>query len=231
MNKLMEQLESCRYEINDTTLVNTLAFIDAEHSIVLNDRLGLIGEFEDEQEQADWRKRESGLRERWDFFRDSEVAYVVSIRRTGKRGTSYSVIGENGMLAIPYKVTHTFIIDGEDKDINNPYGYVFIVKGRSVEDFFDGIKPMAVILYADGRIETNYRDIRYEQEAMGYSIRYTEDLEIDKIGSSSGAYKVLLENGGYMSYNINEINRIYGLRALKYKSMNIERRVGTDEFE
>lgn len=211
--------------IENSMLIGVLNMIDPEHSIILNDKVGLLGTFDETDATSTTSKTgktgttgaafKDGLDE-LNVAQKDEIARIYAMWSINKRGTSFRVIGEQGTGIIPYSITHTFIMQNESHMIDRPAGYVFIVKGRSVEDMFEELKPMLLVLNQDGTMETNYMDISNDEETRGFDIKYNADIDIECI-KLNRSYTITTSNGYYKSYMISRWNNIYYLEKMSLR--------------
>lgn len=172
-----------------------LQMIDPSHSIMLDDKIGLLGVSNDSQAIND------------------KVANIKDLKNENFiRGEYFSVVGEDGCLLFePYVISCGSINDGEKL-----VGYCFILKDYKVKDelgsFFDsGLTKEAIIVYADNKLITNIS----EEDNKIYNVKTDKNIDINTIGN--GTYVLTLNNDNYVSTVINIKHKI-----LRFTKINKE---------
>lgn len=181
--------------MENNNLLKFLTFIDKEHAVYINETIGLIGEFESEEED----KR----------FLDSEYAKKMcniqkQVGNTGRRGDYYRVVDKDACILFDEYITDTLITFGEKNPI-----YVFRLKDYFVTDeldtFFD-IQPYrsALIMYDGKELFTNCNQLNYKLINNFALSNYNFGIE-----------KVFIQGKTYKAVTINTENNIYLLDNIR----------------
>lgn len=173
-----------------------LQMIDPSHSIMLDDKIGLLGVSNDSQ------------------VINNKVADIKDLKNEEFiRGEYFSVVAEDGCLLFePYIKSCGTINDGEKL-----IGYCFILKDYKVKDelgsFFDSeLTKEAIIIYTDNKLITNIN----EEDNKMYNVKTDKNIDINTIGN--GTYVLTLNNDNYVSTVINIKHKI--LRFTKINKEN-----------
>lgn len=181
-----EILDKIDYGDKPSGLAAMISLLDPEHGLVIDAKIGLLGEFKDKSSDNNFK---------------SQVGYPLANRELEKRGDYFEVVSELGEILLEEKVTHTFVT-------NDNKGYVFIVSGVVAEDsigsFFKLEEPEdAIVVYSEDRLRTNCKSLKYE---------YDSTLDVSRIDHcNSSSWVIKIDDNVYSSYAINLSNNIYGL--------------------
>lgn len=189
-------------KVKDTTqMENMLQMIDPQHGIIIDDKVGLLGEFEsdDAEELALQDMRKKG----YDVSDNQNLARLNDKHSMYKRGQYFRVIDTDGCFLFDEYVTESGIIYRN----NEPYGYIFILKDYKASQVFDiffddeAFCP-AVILYIDNKLYIN----NVQDKELMKKFNYKDDIKIEFV--KQGEYRLEIDREIYYSYNIDGNNMI-----------------------
>lgn len=197
----MIDLENYFKSIDTTQMENMLQMIDPEHGIIIDNNIGLLGKFEnDDIEQENM----IAMRKRGYEIDDTKsLARLNDKQSMYKRGQYFNVIDTDGCILFDELVTETGIMYKN----NELYGYIFILKDYKASQVFDiffddeAFCP-AVILYIDNKLYINNVN---DKELKG-KFEYRSNIKIEFV--KQGEYRLEVNHDIYYSYNIEGNNRI-----------------------
>ena len=173
-------------------LVSVLNFLDKKHSIIINEEIGLLVNYE--------------------FIVDENVTDILSYPNRldlYKRGDYFNVIDKDGCLLFKEDIIKTCCL----KLDNKTFGYVFILKNFLAKDeeesFFDDEATVpALIAYIDNKLYRNniieYTDCNVE---LDKSIKYKE--------MSGSSFIIHIHNKAFTVTCADRKNNIYTGKLLK----------------
>lgn len=173
------------FNIETTDMEYMLSMLDIKHSIVIDNNIGLIGEFDEDSTHMEPSNQLMRLKE-----------------LNEKRGDSFLVVGEMGTIIISEKVLHTFIIQDNEDNITR---YAFILKDNKtlneVDTFFEAeaIYGSTIVIYdtKDDSLRTNDRYMEY---------KYDKHIRLEEI--CNGVYRLSDNFKEYTSISIDVLNNI-----------------------
>lgn len=173
------------FNIETTDMEYMLSMLDIKHSIVIDNNVGLIGEFDEDSTYVEPSNQLMRLKE-----------------LNEKRGDSFLVVGEMGTIIISEKVSHTFIIQDNEDNITR---YAFILKDNKtlneVDTFFEAeaIYGSTIVIYdtKDDSLRTNDRYMEY---------KYDKHIRLEEI--CNGVYRLSDNFKEYTSISIDVLNNI-----------------------
>lgn len=173
------------FNIETTDMEYMLSMLDIKHSIVIDNNVGLIGEFDEDSTYVEPSNQLMRLKE-----------------LNEKRGDSFLVVGEMGTIIISEKVSHTFIIQDNEDNITR---YAFILKDNKtlneVDTFFEAeaIYGSTVVIY-----DTKDESLRTNDRYMEY--KYDKHIRLEEI--CNGVYRLSDNFKEYTSISIDVLNNI-----------------------
>lgn len=197
----MIDLENYFKSIDTTQMENMLQMIDPEHGVIIDNNIGLLGKFEnDDIEQENM----LAMRKRGYEIDDTKsLARLNDKQSMYKRGQYFNVIDTDGCILFDELVTETGIMYKN----NELYGYIFILKDYKASQVFDiffddeAFCP-AVILYIDNKLYIN----NVNDKELKEKFEYRSDIKIEFV--KQGEYRLEINHDIYYSYNIEGNNRI-----------------------
>lgn len=173
------------FNTETTEMECMLSILDIKHSIVVDNNIGLIGEFDEESTHIEPSDKLMKLRE-----------------LNEKRGDSFLVVGEMGTIILQERVSHTFIIKDGNEDITR---YAFILKDNKtideIDTFFEAkaVYGQTIVIY-----DTKDESLRTNDKYIGYT--YDKHISLEKI--SHEVYRLSDNFKEYSSVTIDMLNNI-----------------------
>lgn len=200
----MVDIEQYLKQCDTTQMENMLQMIDPEHGIIIDENIGLLGEFESEESE----ERENLISRNF-IANSSIVDKDKSIGRLSDkysmytRGEYFKVIDADGCILFDEYIKECGIIYKNNK----LYGYIFILKDYKASQVFDVFFDdeafcSAVVLYVNGKLYINNVT---DKEIMS-KYEYRPDIKIEYVKPCE--YRLEFENTIYYSYTINSSNKI-----------------------
>lgn len=174
------------FNVETTDMEYMLSMLDKKHSIVVDNNIGLIGEFDKDSTHTEPSDK---LMKLWELQE--------------KRGDSFLVVGEMGTIIIPEKVSHTFIIQDNNDDITK---YAFILKDNKtinkIDTFFEAeaVYDYTIVIY-DIKNDT----LRTNDEYTKY--KYDKHIKLEEV--MPGVYRLSDNLKEYASIAIDVFNNIH----------------------
>lgn len=193
-----------------TQMENMLQMIDPQHGIIIDDNIGLLGEFESDAIEESI--MQDMIKEGYDISDTQNIARLSDKHSMYKRGQYFRVIDTDGCILFNEYVTECGIIYRNKET----YGYVFILKDykayQAFDIFFDdeAFCP-AVVLYVNNKLYVN----NIQDEEIMKKFKYRDDIKIEFV--KQGEYKLEIDKEIYYSYIINNNNMIS-----IYKTMQLQ---------
>lgn len=191
---------------------NMLQMIDPKHGIVIDDKIGLLGEFESEyaEEMSDLDMRKNGYN--IDCFKTT-VAKTWNATTMFRRGQYFKVINKDGCFLFDEYITESGIIYKN----NIHYGYVFILKDYKAIQVFDGLfdeedSSPAIVIYANDKLYIN----NVQDKKIMNKFEYNDSIILDY--RKPGEYKLEFNDDIFYSTNIDynfNFNKINIFRTMK----------------
>lgn len=187
--------------IDTTQMENMLQMIDPEHGVIIDNNIGLLGKFENEDTE---RENIQAMRKRgYEIDENKSLARLNDKHSMYKRGQYFNVIDTDGCILFDEFITETGILYKNNK----LYGYMFILKDYKASQVFDiffddeAFCP-AVILYIDNKLYIN----NVNDKELIKKFEYKNDIKIEFV--KQGEYRLEFNNDIFYSYNIEGNNRI-----------------------
>lgn len=203
----MVDIEQYCLEQDTTQMEAMLQMIDPGHSIIIDNNIGLLGEFTSEEDEK--HALASNKSEMYDID-NMTIGRLHDKHTLYKRGDFFKVIDSDGCILFDEYIRESGIIYRN----NSLYGYLFVLRDYEASQVFDTFFDdeafcAAVVLYINDKL---YINNVLDEELMN-KFEYREDIKIEFI--KQGEYKLEFENTVYYSYNVDSNNGISIYKAMK----------------
>lgn len=195
-------------QYNNNQIANMLRMIDPEHGIVIDDNIGLLGEFSSKEIEEENKK--AMIREGFTEKCIHDIGIFNVISTMSKRGQYFIVVDSDGCVIIDEFIEQTFLMYKN----NSLVGYAFILKeykAKQILDIFfdDESSCPAVILFIDNKLYIN----NVNDSKLIKKYNYSKDISISVIGT--GTYKINYKGDSYSTYIVDNYNKIGYGKAVK----------------
>lgn len=185
----------------DSVIYSMLQMIAPECGIVIDENIGLLGEFKDE---ASYDKNIKQLTIQG--YSENEIRQVAVFHRAEiqqTRGDFFRVIGNDGCILFDERVESTILLYRENVHV----GYMFILRDvkayQVLDDFFDDeASCRAVIIYYNNNLYIN----NIQDDEIKGKYKYDKSIKIEEVDNRS--FRIEFKNDIFYSYVVSYHNRI-----------------------